>query len=260
MKIWYQAYNTSARVDPKWRYYEEACERYIVKVARPDTQIHFAWLEKRAPKMLLSKYIQYMHLAEVIECAFEAERQGYDAFVLGGMRDLGHAELREALDIPVIFIGEVAYHMACMMAPRFSVIHNDEAALRAAGNIINSYGLGSRYIPGVQLGYSQVDIMEAFETKPEKVAEEIKTAARVLINQGAAILIPGFAAISVFLDERGIRDIDGVPVLDCQSAAIKVAEMQVDMRRLGMCKPRLGSLYDVSKKDIQTARKIYGLE
>ena len=67
MKIWYQAYNTSARVDPKWRYYEEACERYIVKVARPDTQIHFAWLEKRAPKMLLSKYIQYMHLAEVIE-------------------------------------------------------------------------------------------------------------------------------------------------------------------------------------------------
>ena len=39
MKIWYQAYNTSARVDPKWRYYEEACERYIVKVARPDTSL-----------------------------------------------------------------------------------------------------------------------------------------------------------------------------------------------------------------------------
>lgn len=260
MKIWYQAYNVSARVDPKWRYYEEACERYIVKVARPDTEIHFSWLTKRAPKMLLSRYIQYVHLQQVLESGFEAEQKGYDAFVLGGMRDLGHDELREALDIPVIFIGEAAYHYACLVAPKFSVIHNDLPALYAASNIIRSYGLGDRYVPGVELGYSQTDIMAEFENNPAKILAEIKAAARTVINQGAAVLIPGFAAISVFLDEQGVRAIDGVPVLDCQAAAIKIAEMQVDMRKLGMPKPQRGAMFEVTNDDIHVARKVYGLE
>jgi len=260
MKIWYQAYNVSARVDSKWRYYEEACERYIVKVARPDTEIHFSWVEKRAPKMLLSKYIQYQHLGQVIESAIQAERKGFDAFVLGGMRDLGYSELRETVDIPVVFLGETSYLIACLLAPKFSLIHNDEAPLQDATALIKKYGLGDRSVPGVHIGYSHTDLMAAFESHPERIIEEIKAAARTVIKQGASILVMGFAAISVFLDERGIREIDGVPVLDSQAAAIKVAEMEVDFRRLGMPKPRKGPLFDVSRNDIQTARRLYGLE
>jgi len=260
MKIWYQTYSPTARADPRWRNYEEACERYVSKVARPDTEIHFASVEKRAPKMTLSKYIQYLHVGQVIESAIQAEREGFDAFVLGGMRDLGYSELREAVDIPVAFIGEASYQVACLLAPKFSLIHNDEAALQAATALIKKYGLVDRSIPGVQLGYSQTDLMAAFESHPERIIEEIKAAARTVIKQGASILVMGFAAISVFLDERGIREIDGVPVLDSQAAAIKVAEMEVDFRRLGMPKPRKGPLFDVSRNDIQTARRLYGLE
>ena len=75
------------------------------------------------------------------------------------------------------------------------------------------------------------------------------------MQHAAKILVPGFAALSVFLAEQGVREIDGVPVLDSQAAVIKVAEMAVDFRRLGMPKPRKGPLFDVTKDDIQCSNR-----
>lgn len=260
MKIWYQTFNASARIDPKWRYYEEQCARYIPKVARPDTEIHFAAVEKRAAKMTFSSYIQYLHVAQVIETAIEVERKGFDAFVLGGMRGLGYAELREAVDIPVVFIGEASYHVACLLARKFAVIHYDEWSVHTTRALINEYGMGGRCLPGVDLGYTLTDLLAVFEGQPKRIIEEIKAAARIAINQGAELLVTDFASTCIFLAEHGIREIDGVPVLDSPAAVIKVAEMEVDFRRLGMPKPRLGPQFDVSKEDILAARRVYGLE
>jgi len=260
MQIWYQAYSPTAHADPKWAHFEEACERYVPTVARPGTEIHFAGVEKRAPKMVLSSYVQYLHLGQIIENAITAERNGFDAFVLAGMRDLGHSEIKEAVDIPVLFSGETSYHIACMLASKFAVIINDEEPLQNATALINRYGLESRSVPGVHLGYSHTDMIAAFQSHPQRVIEEIKAAAQPAIKQGAGIFVTGFAAINVFLAEQGIREIDGVPVLDSQAAVIKVAEMMVDFRKLGMPKPQKGPLFSVSKDDIQTARNVYGLQ
>ncbi len=260
MKIWYQAYNVSARIDPEWRYFDAAVARYVPTIARPDTEVHFSWVERRAPKFTISKYIQYMHVAQVIESAIRAEREGYDAFVLGGMRDLGYAELREAVDIPVVFMGETSYLLACLLAPKFSLVHTDEVPLQDATALIKKYGLEDRCLPGVHIGYSHTDLIAACESNPQRLIEEVKAAARIAIKQGGAVLVMGFAAMSVFLAEQGIREIDGVPILDSQAAVIKAAEMMVDFRKLGMPKPRRGPLFDLSKKDIETARKRYGLQ
>ena len=259
MKIWYQAYNVSARIDPEWRYFEEAVERYVPKVARPDTEIHFSSVERRAPKMTISKYIQYLHVGQVIESAIRAEREGFDAFVLGGMRDLGYAELREAVDIPVVFMGETSYLLACLLAPKFSLVHTDEVPLQDAMALIKKYGLKDRCLPGVHIGYSHTDLIAACESEPERLVEQVKAAARIAIKQGSAVLVMGFAAMSVFLADRGIREIAGVPILDSQAAVIKAAEMMVDFRKLGMPKSRKG-LFDLSREDIATARKRYGLQ
>jgi len=260
MKIWYQAYNVSGRIDPAWRYFDEACERYVPKLARPDTEIHFSWVEKRAPKMTVSKYIQYLHAGQLIESAIRAEREGFDAFVLGGMRDLGYSELREVVDIPVVFMAETSYLVACFHAPKFSLIHIDEGPLQDAMALIKKYGLEDRCLPGAHIGYSHTDLIAACEREPERVIKEIKAAARTATKYGGGILVTGFAALSVFLAEQGVREIDGVPILDSQAAVIRVAEMMVDLRRLGMPKPRKGPLFDVSAKDIQTARGRYGLQ
>lgn len=258
MKLWYQAYNASGHVDPSWLYFDDLVRRYVPTVARPDTHVHFAWVEKRAPKMVVSSYIQYLHVAQVIEGAMRAEREGFDAFILGGMRDLGHAELREAVDIPVVFMGETSYLFACMLAPSFAMINPDAASLRDAHALARKYGLADRCLPGAHLGYSQTELIAACEQRPEQFIEEIRAAGRVGIAQGCEVLVMGFTALSVFLAERGIRDVDGVPILDSQAAVIKAAETMVDLRKLGM--PKAGSgARGLSKADVEAARKTYGV-
>ena len=259
MRVWYQTYNVGADVDPRWRYYEEQCRRYIPKIARPGTEFHFVTAAKRAPKMVHSSYIQYLHVGQVIDSAIQAEREGYDVFVLGGMRDLGYDQLKDAVDIPVAFIGEASYKIACLLADTFAVIHNDEASLHATIPLIRKYGLIDHMVPGVHLGHSHEDLIAAFVNRPERIIEDIKKAARPAIRNGAQILVTDFASTSIFLAEQGVREIDGVPVLDSQAAVMKVAEMGVDFKKLGMPKAR-PPLNDVSREDIQTARRVYGLE
>jgi Asp/Glu/hydantoin racemase len=147
-----------------------------------------------------------------------------------------------------------------MVAAKFAVIINDEEPLQNATALISHYGLTARSVPGVHVGYSHTDFIAAFHEDPKRVIEEIRAAARPAIKQGAGIFITGYAAINVFLAEHGVRDIDGVPILDTQAAVIKMAEMMVDLRKLGMPKPRKGPMFAVLKEDVQAARKIYGVE
>lgn len=256
IKIWFQALSPSPKIDPKWQPYQEACERYVPNIARPGTEVHFASTDTRAPNMIVSTYIQYLHMAQVIDNAIQAEKDGYDAFVIGGMRDMGYTELKEVVDIPVLFISEVSYHCATMLAEKFAVIHSDEHPLQVAQSIIERYGLEDRTVLGGHIGYSQTEVIQAFKNNPKKIVDDLKRAAEGPISRGAGILVPGFAAINVGLCELGVRDFDGVPILDCQAVAIKSAEMMVDLRRMGMPKGRVG----VQKKDIEIARKVYGVE
>jgi hypothetical protein len=112
----------------------------------------------------------------------------------------------------------------------------------------------------VHIGLSHTDFIAAFEGNPQRIIDELKTAARTVIGRGATLLVTGFAAINVFLAQHGIREVDGVPILDSQATVIRIAEMMVDFRKLGMPKPGRGPLYALSHADIETARKIYGAQ
>lgn len=263
MKIWFQTFSPSSRADAKWRYFDEQCHRHLPRVARPDTTFHIATTEMRGPKMIFSEYVQYMHIGQVIENAIQAERDGFDAFVLAGLRDLGRDELREAVDIPVVFAGEASYHFASMVAHKWAVVAYDEWSVITTRAIVERYGMGHLCLPGAHmghLGYSMTDLLSLFESNPQPFIDAFKTAARVAIDQGAEMLITDFAATSIFLQEHDVKHVDGVPVLDTHAALIKMAEMQVDLRRLGIPKASRGPRFIATREDIRAARKVYGFE
>src|SRR5262249_36352562 len=153
---------------------EEACERYVPTVARPGTTVTVHSVELRAPKMVVSKYIQYLHVAQIIENALRAEREGYDAFVIGGMRDLGYEEFREVVTIPVAFGGEPTSPAACMLARRFGVILGDQEPLRNAYDVIARHGLTSRCVGGGHLGMGHTDFIAACTERPDDVIKIIE--------------------------------------------------------------------------------------
>ncbi len=55
-----------------------------------------------------------------------------------------------------------------------------------------------------------------------------------------------------------MEEIDGVPVLDNQAAAIKMAEMLVDLKKLGIGRSKKSS--GPSKEEIIAGRKLYGVD
>ena len=158
----------------------------------------------------------------------------------------------------MLFSAKTSYQIACTMAPKFAVILNDEEPLQSATALIKRYGLEHRSVPGVHIGLSHTDFIAGFEGNPQRIIDELRTAARIAIARGATLLVTGFAAINAVLAQHGIREVDGVPILDSQATVIRIAEMMVDFRKLGMPKPGRGPLYNVTHADIEIARKIYG--
>ena len=51
-----------------------------------------------------------------------------------------------------------------------------------------------------------------------------KTHPRVCVVDGAEVVIAGTAGLGAFLEQQEILDVDGVPVLNCVTCAIKMAE------------------------------------
>jgi len=258
MKFWYQSYS-KVGYEKKWSYYEEAFRRHVPGVVRQDTEVHFHGIEKNAPRKVESYYIRHLHVSEIIKKALQAEREGYDAFILGGMLDLGYHELREILSIPVVFFCETSLLMACFLAPKFSVISPQEPTLRGIEENMRAYGLEGRSVPGVHLGAaSSLDLAQSYTSNPKAVIDAVTKIARKPIEAGAGILIPGHGALSLFLAEHGIREIDGVPVLDNTAVVLKMTELLVDVKSMGITRSRKGIYTTPSSEELAAATNLYG--
>lgn len=256
MKIWYQSY-TQIGVDPLWKAYEDDLKAYLQKVSRPDTHIDVFGVDVMASKLFESDYIQHLHVNQIVNAALRAERAGYDAFCLGGTLDLGYACIKEVLDIPAVFIGESSFLAACMVSRQFAIVGQGEKSLHRKMQLVKSYGLDQRCVAGAHMGSNNLEIVGWIANDPDRLLEMFARASRQAIANGAGSLIPGFGAIGSFLGQRGIHDIDGVPIIDIVAVVVKSAEMLVDLRRLGLQPSRAAFGNYASKEELMAAREKY---
>lgn len=259
MKIWYQSY-TRIGFDPKWKNIENNLTRHIQRVVRPDTKVDIYGVEKMSPKMTDSGYIQFMHLSQVIENALQAEREGYEAFCLGGTLDLGHLILKEVLDIPVAFILESSLYHACLLGTRFAIIGLNETMLQKQMELVRFYGLESRMVPSEHLKWTMTDFLEFLERDPQGVVDSFTETAKKVIERGAGAIIPGFGPLGSFLGERGLHEIEEIPIVDIIASVIKTAEVLVDLTKMGVKRSRKGFGSYVTKEELMAARKLYKIE
>ena len=57
-----------------------------------------------------------------LDCAIEAEKNGYDAVFINTFGDYGIDEMKSALSIPVVGAGEATMSLACNLGRRFSIV------------------------------------------------------------------------------------------------------------------------------------------
>lgn len=257
MRIWYQSSASLGR-DLMWRPYQESLKRHVRKVTRPDTKVEVHGVKVTHPLVERSRYAQYLNQAQIINNAITAEREGYDVFCVACTLAPGFVEIREVVNIPVAFLSESCFHLASILADKFSLLAYNKNILLALRQKIRQYGLEDRFILCRTFSLSLPDLVSGFN-HPQPIIEIVKQAGREAIENGAGILITACNILNMVLVDCGLREIDGVSILDTAGAMVKVAEFMVDLKQAGISRSKAGLYTPLSREELVSVRKLYGI-
>jgi Asp/Glu/hydantoin racemase len=228
-------------------------------VARQETQVDVYGVKFVDPILERSAYIRYLNEAQVINNAIRAEREGYNAFAAGCTLDPGLTEIKEVLDIPVAFLFESCLHFARILAGKFSLLAFNRPVLFHHEQKIKTYGLTEWYVPCDTLSLSVVDLPTGFKN-PDPIVNAVKQASRKAIEQGTGMFISTCNILNMVMVNCGFREIDGVPILDTAGALLKITELMVDLKQIGISRSKKGFYNYLSKEELTRVRKSYGVE
>lgn len=212
-------------------------------VKSPDTEIVFRFSNWGMGPIEMAYYRYIDHLASrmVYYSARNAKEEGFDAVVVNCFGDPMLWEMRQALDIPVVGIGESSMHFAALMGYKFGIVHISPYNIPETEEHMAKYGVKDRCAGLRPIESWNSGLEEGLTQSKETVAAFVATARR-LIADGAEVIIPGCSLMSPTmrltpgietLYPGGLTEVDGVPVVDVLSVALKTAETMAALYRAG---------------------------
>jgi allantoin racemase len=247
-RFWYQSLVHPIDQAP----YIERLQSMLDTVAGPNCSFEVHGLDP--PDHLFHPLTEFRCAAQAIRNAFEAERGGYDALVIGHFQEPGLLEIRGAVDFPVIGLGEATMLAALSMGRKLGLVTIDPIFIDWHERQIRAYGLEQR-VTGVRA--IKVDLpgfMSAFTNEADysKVRANFVDQVRPLVAAGAEVIIPaGGLPMLLFARERPFV-IDGALVLNGIAVVAKAAEMALSLHRLtGSVVSRRGSYAKASPEAIE---------
>lgn len=250
MKIWYQS-ASSYGFEPVWDEYGKTLESQCRKVLHPETEVRVAGIPVMVRDVENWRSLQYYQNVQVMENMQRAQREGYDAFVIGCTLDVALAEGKAMLDIPVVGISETAYRMAMTMGRLFAVVTSSTAFAEVYGEQVERYGVAGRYLRGPYIVPASEEELATALTRPQPVMEKFTAAASRAIADGASVIVPGPAFFATLANRAGITQIEGALVLDTVSLAVKTAEMLATLRQVGISPSRRIGVYCKPSQELQ---------
>ncbi|MBD9509123.1 aspartate/glutamate racemase family protein [Ensifer sp. ENS10] len=149
---------------------------------------------------------------------FKAEDM--DAFVIACFDDTGLDAARCATSAPVIGIGEAAFHLATLIAGKFSVVTTLARSVPAIEHNLSKYGLSSRCAKVRASDVAVLDLEKPGSEARQKISVEI---ARAMAEDKAEAIVLGCAGMADLAHQLSSEH--GVPVLDGVACAVRLAEV-----------------------------------
>jgi len=180
------------------------------------------------------KSLMYYHVSQLLNNMLKAEKEGYDAFVIGCTYDTALAEGREILSIPVVGISQTSYYMAAMLGELFATVTTGAHFLEQYRQLIKHYGLSHKHLTGSYIFPASEEELALAQKNPKPMMDKFKAVAEKAVADGASVIIPnpGFLASLTF--KTGVTKVRDALVLDTISVAVKFAEMLVDLKKIGI--------------------------
>jgi len=182
-----------------------------------------------------------------------------DAYVIACFDDTGLDAARCVTRAPVIGIGEAAFHMASLIAGKFSVVTTLPCSVSAIEQNLVRYGLAGRCAKVRASDVAVLDLERSGSAARRRISEEIGRALREELAEAIVLGCAGMTDLAAALSSE-----HDVPVLDGVACAVKLGEGLVSLalrtsKLGGYAAPRpkgyLGALAPWSPKGTQGAAK-----
>lgn len=227
---------------------EEANEKIletINDIKRPDVEAAVVYLEDKGPIHVEYHYYEHLNLHGTFRWAKKAEKEGYDAVVIGCFYDPGLREARELVRIPVIGPAETCMHVAATLGHKFSILVGRRKWIPKMESNVYAYGLEKKLASFRVLNFT----VPRMAAEPEKLKEAIRREAQKAIeNDGAEAIVLGCTIESGFMKEL-IESLK-VPVIDAVVVSWKYAEMMADLyHKMGLTHSKLFGYEAPPEKD-----------
>jgi allantoin racemase len=190
-------------------------------VASTGTEI-IAATSLKGPPSIQGHYDGALALPGLLEEIGKGEADGVDAHIIACFDDTGLDAARALASAPVIGIGEAGYHLASLIARRFSVVTTLSCSVPILEDNLRRYGLMERC---ARVRASDVPVLALEEPRSDarnRISAEI--AAAIAEDRAEAIVL-GCAGMADLA--RALAEEHGVPIVDGVAAAVKLAESLV---------------------------------
>ena len=152
---------------------------------------------------------------------FESEVAAWkpDAIIIACFDDTGLDVLKARATVPVIGIGEAAFHAAMLLGTRFSVVTTLPISVPVIDGNITRYGFAARCAAVRAAGVAVLELEDARDSATASIDREIGIA---LVEDRADAIVLGCAGMAGLAE--AMQDRHRVPVVDGVTAAVLLCE------------------------------------
>jgi allantoin racemase len=236
-RIWYQSF-----VDPveQAAYIDRLRER-LRQLTSPGITVDVHGISP--PDRFFHPITEFRCAEQTIRAGIEAERAGYDAFIIGHFQEPGLTECRGALNIPVIGLGEATMLFACSIGRKIGLVTIDPVFIPWHDEQIIRHGLSQRVAGVAAIKADLPRFMRAFTDAAEfaQVRDDFVRQVQPLLELGCDVLIPAGGLPMLLFAQQQPFLIEGAVVLEGIATVIKAAEMALALHGLtGVAASRRG--------------------
>ena len=227
--------NTTASMTDKIRAAAEAVASRGTRITAVNPEI--------GPESIEGYYDEALAVPGLLAEIGKGEARGVAGHVIACFDDTGLDAARALARAPVVGIGEAAFHLASLVAGRFSVITTLHRSVPAIEQNLVKYGLASRC---ARVRAAEIAVL-ALEDKDSDARARIEAeidAAR--FHDRAEAIVLGCAGMADLAVELSVRH--GLPVVDGVAAAVMLVE---SLARLGLRTSKQGGYAEPLAKAIR---------
>lgn len=239
--------------------YDELIAATLRPSLRAGTEVEIRHLDD-CPRNIDYYVPKHLVEVEVLRAVRRADRDGFDALVIGCCYDPALTQARELTDMPVIGPLEASVALARHFGHRFSVVTDHRKAVPELEDLVRRYGLESNCRSVRAIDWYVDDMIR---DTPAVARDAHARCTEVLERDGAEVVVLGCTIVAACFEKAildGAHDLGELAVVNPNLMAVKMAELFADLRAVGQYRiSRRGYYAQHAQHDAEEAAAVLAL-